>query len=299
MTKGRHRNLLLTNALRLAGETGSDKLFVFVNTEREARRYLKAGLPGEEHVVLVLPRGLPVTRSEIKRAGLGSLESWSGNQTRFSRIKYAFLQGVLEGIILPTSKVVCLIGPWGSDHLDTITVHDLSLSWSQEFPFDVSSLLAKRSFPTAMAMVDVALDIGASGREGKPVGTMFVIGDEENVLRNSHQAVFNPFKGYARSDRKIGRPEVVESIKELALLDGAFVISSGGVLEAAGRHLDAAGVMTKELRGLGSRHRAAAGITRRTASVAVVVSESTGRVTVFDRGRIVTTLEPYISRRLV
>jgi len=31
----------------------------------------------------------------------------------------------------------------------------------------------------------------------------------------------------------------------------------------------------------------------------VVVSESTGKVTVFEKGRIVSTLEPLISRRLV
>ena len=71
------------------------------------------------------------------------------------------------------------------------------------------------------------------------------------------------------------------------------------MIEAAGRHLDAAGVVTKQLRGLGSRHRAGAGMTRKTEAVAVVVSESTGRVTIFDNGRIISSLEPVISRRIV
>jgi DNA integrity scanning protein DisA with diadenylate cyclase activity len=92
---------------------------------------------------------------------------------------------------------------------------------------------------------------------------------------------------------------VVESIKELAKLDGAFVISDAGVVEAAGRHLDARSIVTKQLRGLGSSHRAAAGITRMTKAVSVVVSESTGRVTIFEKGHIISTLEPVISRRLV
>jgi DNA integrity scanning protein DisA with diadenylate cyclase activity len=68
---------------------------------------------------------------------------------------------------------------------------------------------------------------------------------------------------------------------------------------AAGRHLDARSVLTKQLRGLGSRHRAAAGITKMTAAVAVVVSESTGRVTVFEKGHIISSLDPVISSRLV
>lgn len=143
------------------------------------------------------------------------------------------------------------------------------------------------------------MDIGALGREGKSVGTTFVVGDSENVLKLSHQAVFNPFKGYPKSERIITQPEVVESVKELAKLDGAFVISDTGIVEAAGRHLDAKSIVTKQLRGLGSRHRAAAGITKMTEAVSIVVSESSGRVTIFSKGRIISTLEPVISRRLV
>ena len=92
---------------------------------------------------------------------------------------------------------------------------------------------------------------------------------------------------------------IVESVKELATLDGSIIISDDGIVEAAGRHLDAPSAVTRQLRGLGARHRAAAGMTRKTSSVAVVVSESTGKVTVFEKGRIVATLEPVISRRLV
>ena len=160
-------------------------------------------------------------------------------------------------------------------------------------------MMANVSFPTVMAVVDIAMDIGALGREGKSIGTSFIVGDTEQVLENSHQAVFNPFKGYPKKERLITLPEVVESIKELASLDGSIIITADGVVEAAGRHLDAPSVVTKQLRGLGARHRAAAGMTRKTSAIAVVVSESTGKVTIFEKGRIVATLEPTISRRLV
>jgi len=227
------------------------------------------------------------------------VRSWSGNQTRFSRIKYAFLYGVLGGIVTVDTKIVCVLGPSGKSHLDTITVHDLKHSWSEEFPLDPRTLVTKKGFTTVMAMIDVALDIGALGREGKSIGTTIVIGDAEQVLQSSHQAVFNPFKGYPKKERLVTLPEVVESIKELAMLDGAIIVSEHGVVEAAGRHLDAVGRVTKQLRGLGSRHRAAAGITRKTEAVAIVVSESTGRVMIFEHGRVVASLEPLISRRLV
>jgi len=57
-------------------------------------------------------------------------------------------------------------------------------------------------------------------------------------------------------------------------------------------------VVVYSFRGPDARHKAAMGITRRTRA-AVVVSESTGKVTVFGKGRIVSTLKPLISRRLV
>ena len=290
-------NILIRNALRLAADTAGEKVFLFLNSEQACRTLAEIESARDERVVLVIPRGqqLPECLHEDKPV----IHTWSGNQSRFSRIKYAFMQGVLREIIQPSSKVVCVLGPWGRDHLDTITIHDLALSWSEEFPFDPRPLIAKKSINTVIAVIDIALDIGAMGREGKSVGTTFVIGNIEQVMRSSHQAVFNPFRGYPEEVRNITSEEVVESIKELAQLDGAFVISEQGIVEAAGRHLDAVSTVTRQLKGLGSRHRAAASITMHSEAIAVVVSESTGRVTVFDGGSIVATLEPVISRRVV
>lgn len=290
---------LIESAFNLAGETDSDSIFLFLHTVQNCGWFLKTGLVEEKNVVVVIPKDLDIRDTAFKSRNIKVIRSWAGNQTRFSRIKYAFLHGVLQQIISSESKVVCVLGPWGKSHLDTIAVHDLSLSWTEAFPFDPTSVMLNESFTSVMAVVDIALDIGALGREGKAIGTTFVIGDTENVLRHSHQAVFNPFKGYSKKERMITRAEVVESIKELAKLDGAFVIAGEGTVMAAGRHLDARSILTKQLRGLGSRHRTAAGITRMTDAIAVVVSESTGRATIFEKGRIVSTLEPVISSRLV
>ncbi len=291
------KTIIIENALRLLKESGSQKLFLFLNTIPECRWWQKTGVIDREHIVVVIPKELKVNTAGLKRSCAAIVRTWSGEQSRFSRIKYAFLHGVMQGMIEENSKVVCVIGPSGKNHLDTITIHDLSLSWSEEFPFDVRHIIKNRSFHTIMAVVDIALDLGALGREGKPVGTIFVVGDSDRVLGLSHQAVFNAFKGYPKRERMIGLHEVVESLKELARIDGATVISEDGVVEAAGRHLDAGSAISKKLkglRGLGSRHRAAIGITRITRAVAIVVSESTGKITIFERGRIVSTLEPLL-----
>jgi hypothetical protein len=290
-------NILIKNALLLAEDTSCEKVFLFINSEQVCKQIIDIESVNDERVVFVLPKNQEFPKCIKKQKKV--IHTWSGNQTRFSRIKYAFMQAVLQKVIQPESKVACVLGPWGSDHLDTITVHDLSLSWSETFPFDPRSLISKKFFQTVIAVVDIALDIGALGREGKPVGTTFIIGNIEQVMGASHQAIFNPFKGYPEHGREINSSEVVESIKELSQLDGAFVISENGIVEAAGRHLDAVSSITKQLKGLGSRHRAAASITLYCEAIAVVVSESTGRVTIFDEGKIIATLEPVISTRLV
>ena len=293
------RLLFIQTGLTLASQTKCDKLFLFLNAFDSCQWFLKSGLQ-DKRIVLVVPQSID-TRSQLfmdYAPDVNIIQCWSGNQTRFSRIKYSFLYGVLTGIIQADGKVICILGPWETNHLDTLTIHDLSRSWSEQFPFDPRSLINKKSFNTVMAMIDIALDIGAMGREGKHVGTIFVIGDPESVGNFSHQAVFNPFRGYPENERRITRPEVVESIKEMAKLDGAIIVSTEGIVEAAGRHLDAAAPLAKQARGLGARHRAAAGITNETDSIAVVVSESTGRVTIFEQGQIIAALEPVISTRL-
>lgn len=293
------RMTIIENAVRLANETGSSSIFLFFNSVQSCNWFLKTKFMGKAKIVIVVPKELKIKDAVYKSKNINVIRSWSGTQTRFSRIKYAFLHGVLQRIIDTESKIICVLGPWGKSHLDTIAIHDLSLSWAEEFPFDPKSIMHNEAFTTVLAVVDIALDIGALGREGKAIGTAFVIGDTEHVIRHSHQAVFNPFKGYPKKERLISRSEVVESVKELAKLDGAFVISEAGMVMAAGRHLDARSILTKQLRGLGSRHRAAAGITRMTNAVAIVVSESTGRVTIFEKGRIISTLEPVMRSRLV
>jgi diadenylate cyclase len=81
------------------------------------------------------------------------------------------------------------------------------------------------------------------------------------------------------------------TIKELAQLDGAFVISQSGTVVAACRYLDASVEDIDLPLGLGSRHLAGASISQRLGIVAGVVSES-GVVRVFHRGRIDATFIP-------
>src|SRR5258708_6977081 len=123
-------------------------------------------------------------------------------------------------------------------------------------------------------MVILAVEIAREGREGRKIGTLFTIGDTQAVLRNSRPLILDPLLGHPDEKKRITSHDMRETIKELAQLDGAFVISEEGIAVSACRYLNASSEGISLPLGLGSRHVAAASITRETKAVAVVVSES-------------------------
>jgi trk system potassium uptake protein TrkH len=137
------------------------------------------------------------------------------------------------------------------------------------------------------AVFSIAVEISREGREGKPVGTAFVVGDSAAVLERSRQLILNPFEGHGREDRLITNRGIVENVKGFALLDGVFVVSGDGVIESAGRYLTLDTSTVQIPMGLGTRHGSVAGITRATDSVGIVVSQSGGRISVFRAGEMV------------
>ena len=123
------------------------------------------------------------------------------------------------------------------------------------------------------------------------IGTLFTLGAAEAVLAASRPLILDPLLGHAPGRTHISDPNLRGTIKELAQLDGAFVISEAGTVVAACRYLDASVEGIDLPLGLGSRHLAAASISQRLGAIAIVVSES-GVVRVFHRGEIEATLIP-------
>jgi DNA integrity scanning protein DisA with diadenylate cyclase activity len=139
--------------------------------------------------------------------------------------------------------------------------------------------------------LELALEIAREGREGRRIGTLFTVGNADEVLAASRAIILDPLAGHAPTRTHISDPDLRGTIKELAQLDGAFVISEAGFVTAACRYLDASVEQVDLPLGFGSRHIAAASITRRLDTIAIVVSES-GVVRVFHAGHIEATLIP-------
>jgi diadenylate cyclase len=139
---------------------------------------------------------------------------------------------------------------------------------------------------TLESVILLAIEIAREGREDRKIGTMFIVSDSDKVLKRSSSLILDPLLGHPDAKKCINDPNMRETIKELAQLDGAFIVSDDGVVISGARYINASSTGIRLPLGLGSRHMAAASITKHTNAVAVVVSESS-LVRVFDDGGIV------------
>src|SRR6266852_2552786 len=140
-------------------------------------------------------------------------------------------------------------------------------------------------------LIGLAVEIAREGREGRRVGTLFTLGDEDAVLARSRPLILDPLLGHPESSRHVADLNLRGTIKELAQLDGGFVVSREGIVLSACRYLDAAAAQVDVPLGLGSRHIAAANMSAVTKAVGIVVSESSV-VRVFCHGQLVGEIIP-------
>ena len=144
---------------------------------------------------------------------------------------------------------------------------------------------------TLKQTIRLAVEIAREGREGRKIGTMFVVSDAEETLRQSTCLILDPLQGHPNEQKNLNDPNMRETVKELAQLDGAFLVSDDGIVLSATRYINASADGIDLPLGLGSRHVAAASITQHTNAIAVVVSESSV-VRVLDDGEIVSEIIP-------
>ncbi len=140
-------------------------------------------------------------------------------------------------------------------------------------------------------LIELAVEIAREGREGRRIGTLFTLGDEKAVLAKSRSLILDPLTGHPESSRHVSNLNLRGTIKELAQLDGGFVVSGSGIFLSACRYLDAVASEVEVPLGLGSRHIAAANMSAVTNAVGIVVSESSV-VRLFCHGKLVGEIVP-------
>jgi DNA integrity scanning protein DisA with diadenylate cyclase activity len=284
-------------AIRLSESAEADAVLLLLEGPADWAR-LK-NLAGEEKVIVAAdsPREL----EGAKEAGLETVVLDMPESPVYDRLTQAILEAVADDIIAPGSSVVAVYSGFEADVMDSVSVINLGEHLDRLTGRDLRQLETRVPLDTLKIVVDLAVEIGREGREGKPVGTMFVVGDTRKVLAHSRPVSFDPVRGYSRKERNLTDPRVREGIKEIAQLDGAILVRNDGTVEAACRYVDAP-APAKPLtlsKGLGARHWAAASISRATKAVAITVSQSNGTVRLWQNGEVVLRIEPLHRRPMV
>lgn len=286
---------ILSAAARFAQEIKAKAIIIFADTVRN-NDFLEQ-IHGRKKVIIVTSTKSRFDSEDRHIKAIIQAPPFPASRT--GQVKIGILLAMSRNLIDKDDKVVCISGNAKTGLFDTIITLDVAAEY--EFFFtSTRNLLPEDVKPEVLERVlGLASEISIEGREGKPIGTIFVVGDTNSVNQYISQLIINPFRGYSETERNLLDPGLDETIKEFAAIDGAFIITGEGTILSAGSYLRPQSVEIKDLPGgFGARHAAAAGITACTNAIAITISESNGLVTLFKNGAIMMTLsKPVIQEK--
>jgi diadenylate cyclase len=288
----RFNNLILREAATIAKGASCSTVLVFGDTFGGGVEFGKK-FKGFKTVLIAHGTSDAATKREEIDAVL-PIRSFSNH--RFSQLRSAVLIGLTRGVFTSNERLCCVGGMPQSNQFDSITVVDIEREF-QTVLTTKSDMLPSSVKPEVIERVlAIATELAVEGREGHPVGCLFTLGNADKISDFAKPLILNPFYGYKDEDRNILNPFMDETVKELSSIDGAFIIRGDGVLVSAGSLLHAPDYSHELPGGLGSRHAAAAAITQAVDCLCIVVSGSTGQVTLFRKGEMLPLIEKALVR---
>jgi DNA integrity scanning protein DisA with diadenylate cyclase activity len=285
---------LLKAARQLTATLPADAVLLLTHTDLDWEA-VQEQLPGCK--LLVIAQGRELTRDLKQYPGLEVLDVDAGPTPTQELLSLALLEAVATEKLRAGAHVIAVYngidtGDGRPQPLDSLSIIHLGEHLERLSAQDLRRLDTQVPLETLRAVVDLATEIGREGREGHPVGTMFVVGDTPKVLKLSRPLNYNPFRGYSRAERDIRDRKIREQIKDIAQLEGAIIIRRDGVAVAACMYIDTTAEGITLSKGLGTRHWAAAAVSKKTKAIAVAVSQSSGTVRIFQNGQVVLHIEP-------
>lgn len=286
----KHNAAMVYAAVELLKTRNADALLILLDGSTDWKRIAEIADNIDKPVIVAVDS--PEDLEGAGEAGLLALALNKEKAPLLERLQHALLEAAADELIRTNGEVIAVYAGFQQGRLDSISHLQLDERMRRLTSRDLQSLEKFVPLKTIKAVVDLAAQIGREGREGKAVGTLFVVGDTRKVLDHSNDSGVDPFRGYNKKVRNLLDARVQDDAKEIAQLDGAFIITSDGIIERSRQMLEVSHGELKMTKGLGSRHWAAAAITLATKAISVVVSQSTGTVRLYQNGNLVMRIEP-------
>jgi DNA integrity scanning protein DisA with diadenylate cyclase activity len=283
-------SVMLETAGTLVVQTGADALLVLLDGSTDWEKLRHAIPPSVEHVIVAADLEEDLAGAEAR--GLLPLPLYKEKSPLLERLQHALLEAVADGYLKSNGDVIAVYSGFEHQKIDSISHIRLDDRLRRLTSRDLQRLESSVPLKSLKTVIDLASQIGREGREGKKVGALFVVGDTRRVLNHCKDSGFDPLRGYKREMRNLSDPKVREDIKEIAQMDGAFVVSADGIVEKSRQIIEVSHADLTLSKGLGSRHWAGAAISQITKAIGIVVSQSTGTVRLFQNGDTVLRIEP-------
>lgn len=282
--------VMLETAGAMAIQTGADAMLVLLEGSTDWEKLRQAVPRSVEQVIVATDREEDLNGVEAE--GLLPLPLNKEKSPVLERLQHALLEAVADGFLKANGNVIAVYCGFEHPKIDSISHIRLDDRLRRLTSRDLQRLESSVPLKSLKTVIDLASQIGREGREGKKVGTIFVVGDTRKVLQHCKDSGFDPLKGYKRDMRNLFDAKVREDIKEIAQMDGAFVVSADGIIEKSRQIIEVAHADLTLSKGLGARHWAGAAISQITKAIGIVVSQSTGTVRLFQHGDTVLRIEP-------
>jgi DNA integrity scanning protein DisA with diadenylate cyclase activity len=274
----------------LAVAIKADAILFLLDTGTDWERLRELIPPEIKRILVAADRAEDL--AEAEEHGLIPLVLNKEDSPLLERLQHALIEAVADELLASHCDVIAVYCGFEVNRVDSVSIIRLDERMRRFTSRDLQRLESSVPLNTLKLVIDLAVQVGREGREGNKVGTSFIVGDTRKVLQHCKDSGFDPLKGYSRKNRNLHDPRVREDIKEIAQLDGAFVVSSDAIVERSRQILEVLHENLQLSKGLGSRHWAAAAISQRTKAISIVVSQSSGTVRVFQNGALVLRIEP-------
>ena len=286
----KHNTAMIRAAVDLMAQRNADALLLLLEGSTDWKKVSLMAAETDKPIIVAVD-----SADDLEGAAESGLKPLALNKEKaplLERLQHALLEAAADEFIRTNGEVIAVYSGFQQGRLDSISHLQLDERMRRLTSRDLQMLESSVPLKTVKTVVDLAVQIGREGREGKPVGTLFVVGDTRKVIEHANDSGVDPFRGYNKKHRNLLDAKVQDDAKEIAQLDGAFVVGSDGVIERSRQMLEVSHEDLKMTKGLGARHWAAAAISRKTKAISVVVSQSTGTVRLYQNGHLVIRIEP-------
>lgn len=273
----------------IAAEARARGAYAVLIPHSAAQVHTMLSLADSPHVLIA--SGATAADRELSRLGI-SHQHVPATGLSVEQVNQYIVTTFIAGAVLSLADRV-LIGNYTSAHQLPTHLVDSGAADLSVLPLSNSDEMSRQGIQprTVLSVLNLALEMG-SDRTGRTGGTMFIMGNHQELSRHCEPFLFEPFHSYPRSQRSILDSQLRSTIIKFARLDGAFIISGNGVVEQLVRKVNPPKVSPLIDPGLGSRHATACSITLVRGTVAVTVSESAGNVSLFGNGALTYRFTP-------